>query len=152
EGEPVLDGPPHPDPLPPGEREPVGQLLPVYPLTEGLAQRHVRQLVRRALDSCLDQLEEVFPPAFLDQHGLLPIRVALPQLHFPASRQELEQARRRFVYQELLILQLALALKRHATHDTLPAAPLELTAKIDARIRRLFPFELTAAQNQAVAE
>ncbi|MBI3836785.1 MAG: ATP-dependent DNA helicase RecG [Planctomycetia bacterium] len=131
---------------------PKGQLLPVYPLTEGLAQRHVRQLVRRALDSCADKIEEVFPTSYLDQHELLPIKAALPQLHFPSSRESLEQARRRFIYQELLILQLALALNRQHVEQALKAFPLELTAKIDARIRRLFPFELTAGQNQAVAE
>jgi ATP-dependent DNA helicase RecG len=131
---------------------PVGQLLPVYPLTEGLAQRHVRQLVRRALDVCLDHLEEVFPTAYLDAHHLWSLHAALPQLHFPDSRESLEQARRRLIYQELLILQLALALKRRQVHDTTQAASLELTAKIDARIRRLFPFQLTAGQNHAVAE
>jgi ATP-dependent DNA helicase RecG len=131
---------------------PGGQLLPVYPLTEGLAQRHVRGLVRRALDACLDQLEEVFPADYLEAHRLWPIHTALPQVHFPAGRDELEQARRRFIYQELLILQLALALKRRAVHESQPAQSLELTAKIDARIRRLLPFELTAGQNQAAAE
>ncbi len=131
---------------------PAGQLLPVYPLTEGLAQRHVRQLMRRAVDTCAEQLEEVFPAAYLSEHELLPIKTALPELHFPCSRQSLEQARRRFIYQELLILQLALALKRQHVEQGLKAFPLELTAKIDARIRRLFPFELTSGQNQAVAE
>src|SRR6185436_13819374 len=52
----------------------------------------------------------------------------------------------------LLVLQLALALRRHQVHDTWKAFPLELTARINARIRRLFPFELTEGQNQAVAE
>ncbi len=131
---------------------PAGQLLPVYPLTEGLAQRHVRQLVRRAVDACAEQLEEVFPDSYLSQHQLWPIKTALSELHFPSSRQSLEQARRRFIYQELLVLQLALALKRQQVEQALKAFPLELTAKIDARIRRLFPFELTAGQNQAVAE
>ncbi len=131
---------------------PGGQLLPVYPLTEGLAQRHVRNLTRRALDTYVEALEEVFPAEYLTAHRLLPIRTALPQLHFPSSRAELEEARRRFVYQELLVLQLALAFKRQQVHDALPAFPLELTAKIDARIRRLLPFELTAGQNQAIEE
>ncbi len=128
------------------------QLLPIYPLTEGLAMRHVRQLVRRVLDDCADQLEEVFPQSFLEQKQLWPISAALRQLHFPDDQASLEHARRRFVYQELLVLQLALALKRRQMHDALRATPLELTAKIDARIRRLFPFDLTAGQNQAVAE
>ncbi len=132
--------------------EPEGQLLPVYSLTEGLAQRHVRQLTRRALDECVERLEEVFPPAYLAAHDLWPIHTALPHLHFPTGRAELEQARRRFIYQELFILQLALALKRQRVHEVLQAHPLELTAKIDARIRRLLPFELTPGQNRAIAE
>ncbi len=131
---------------------PGGQLLPVYPLTEGLAQRHVRNLTRRALDTYPEALEEVFPAEYLATHGLLPIRAALPQLHFPHSQAELEAARRRFIYQELFVLQLALALKRRQIHDALPAVPLETTAKIDARIRRLLPFELTPGQNRAIAE
>lgn len=131
---------------------PGGQLLPVYPLTEGLQQRHVRSLVRRALDECLDQLEEVFPPEYLAAHDLWTIREALAELHFPTSREGLARAQRRFVYQELLILQLALALKRQQVHASWQAVPLEATAKIDARIRRLFPFELTPGQNQAVSE
>ena len=131
---------------------PANQLLAVYPLTEGLAQRHIRQLVRRDLEACLDQLDEVFPPDYREAHGLWPLQRALAELHLPSSRENLEQARRRFIYQELLVLQLALALKRHAAHDALRAEPLPLSAKIDARIRRLFPFQLTAGQNQAVAE
>jgi ATP-dependent DNA helicase RecG len=131
---------------------PGGQILPVYPLTEGLAQRHVRALVRRALDGCLERLEEVFPQEYLETHDLSPIRDALAEVHFPTSRENLDRARRRFIYQELFILQLALALKHRELHDSLKALPLELTAKIDARIRRLFRFELTAGQNQAVAE
>jgi ATP-dependent DNA helicase RecG len=128
------------------------RLLPLYPLTEGLQQHHVRRLVQNALEAGLDLLDEVFSPAYLEEHRLLPLRTALPSLHFPASREDLERARRRFVYQELLVLQLALALRRHQVHDTWKAFPLELTARIDARIRRLFPFELTEGQNQAVAE
>jgi ATP-dependent DNA helicase RecG len=129
-----------------------GQLLPVYPLTEGLAQRHVRRLTRAALDMAAALLDEVFPAEFLEQHALLPLQAALPQVHFPTDRTSLDQARRRLIYQELFVLQLALAVKRHHVRDQARALPLEATAKIDARIRRLFPFPLTAGQDQAIAE
>ena len=76
----------------------------------------------------------------------------MPQIHFPDDQESLDRARRRFVYQELFVLQLALAVKRQQQHDQRKAPPLEATAKIDARIRRLFPFELTAGQKQAIAE
>lgn len=134
------------------DEEPRGKILPVYPLTEGLQQWQLRNIVRDALAVYADLLDEVFPAAYLESHGLWPIRQALPAIHFPESRQALEQARRRFVYQELFILQLGLAVRRLQQRSSQRAPKLEATAKIDARIRRLFPFELTAGQQQAIAE
>jgi ATP-dependent DNA helicase RecG len=135
-----------------GEEEPQGAILPVYPLTEGLAQWQLRRIVRDVVAGHVDLLDEVFPVSFLESHGLWPIRRALPEIHFPSSREALDQARRRFVYQELFILQLAVAMRRHAQQAGQSALALEATAKIDARIRRLFPFELTAGQQRAIAE
>lgn len=134
------------------EQEQAAKLLPVYPLTEGLNQGQMRRIATAALEACLDSLEDVFPGGFLREHDLPPIRQAIKSIHAPADRVELEKARRRLIYQELLVLQLALALKHEQRHSRHNAPPLEATAKIDARIRRLFSFELTAAQNQAIAE
>jgi ATP-dependent DNA helicase RecG len=134
------------------EEPPPGKILPVYSLTEGLLQWQLRKIVRAALDNYVEQLDEVFPAEYLEAHDLWPIRKALPQIHFPDDHESLEHARRRFVYQELFVLQLALAVKRRQQHDLRRAPPLEATAKIDARIRRLFPFELTAGQRQAIEE
>jgi ATP-dependent DNA helicase RecG len=139
-------------PLADEEPEPAQGFLPVYPLTEGLQQRHVRRIVRGALDAYAALLHEVFPPAYLEAHDLWPLARALPEIHFPRDAESLAQARRRFVYQELFILQLGLAVRRRRQQDLERAPPLEASAKIDARIRRLFPFDLTAGQQQAVAE
>jgi ATP-dependent DNA helicase RecG len=134
------------------EEEPTSLILPVYPLTEGLQQWHLRKIVRAALDAYADLLDEVFTEDFRRAHDLLPIKVALPMVHFPSDQASIAQAKRRFVYQELFVLQLALALKRWQQHDQRKAPALAATAKIDARIRRLFPFELTEGQRQAIAE
>ncbi len=134
------------------EDEPAGEILPVYPLTEGLQQWQMRKIVRGVVETHSDLLEEVFPQSYLDEHALWPLRRALPQIHFPDDHASLERARRRFVYQELFILQLALAVKRRQQHDQRRSPVLEATAKIDARIRRLFPFELTAGQKQTISE
>jgi ATP-dependent DNA helicase RecG len=104
------------------------------------------------LETCLDALDDVFPDAYRAGHELWPIRKAIRAIHAPADRRELESARRRLIYQELLVLQLALALKHNEQHSRRNAPPFEATAKIDARIRRLFPFEMTAAQNRAIDE
>ena len=134
------------------EPEPAAGLLPVYPLTEGLKQRHIRGIVRQTLELCAGCLDEVFPDRFLEDHDLLPLAEALPKIHSPADADELALVQRRFIYQEFLILQLALSIRRTRLHDLNNSPPLEATAKIDARIRRLFPFELTAGQDQAIAE
>ena len=133
------------------EADPAGEILPVYPLTEGLQQWEIRQIVRGVVDSHTELLDEVFPAPYLEEHDLLPIRRAVPEIHYPSDAESLGRARRRFVYQEFFILQLALAVKRHQQH--LSSAPcLEATARIDARIRHLFPFELTAGQERAIGE
>ncbi len=134
------------------EEPPPGKLLPIYPLTDGLVQGSMRRIAQSVVESHLDCLDEVFPEAFLAQHRLLPIRVALPMIHFPDSQAALATARRRFVYQELFVLQLALALRRQESMLQAKAPPLEPTAKIDSRIRRLFPFEFTTGQEQTIRE
>lgn len=134
------------------EAPPPGRILPIYSLTEGLKQWHVRRAVRAALEACLDYLDEVFPPEFLEAHRLRPLRWALPQIHFPDDHHALTEARRRLVYQELFILQTALAIKRRQQQQQARAVPLPITDEIDLRIRRLFPFPLTPGQEQAVRE
>lgn len=134
------------------EEEPVTKILPVYPLTAGLLQWQMRKIVRNALEHYAAMLDEVFPQEYLEAHHLWPLRQALPQIHFAGDFESLNHARRRLVYQELLILQLALAVRRRQQHDQRQAPALEATAKIDARIRRLFPFELTPGQEHAIAE
>ncbi len=129
-----------------------GEIIPIYPLTEGLKQSHMRRIVAGVLDEYLADVEEVLPSAFLDAHGLLPIHRALAQIHFPTNEERLQAARRRFIFQELLVLQLALAIRRRQ-FETLTTAPaIEASTKIDARIRRLFGWPLTPGQEQAVRE
>ncbi len=129
-----------------------GPLLPVYPLTEGLKQTQLRRIVQGVLELCQTAIDEVFPDAVLHRMRVWPMAAALPQVHFPRDAASLEQARRRFVYQELLVLQLALALRRYQLRQRGQAEPLPIDSRIDARIRRLFPFALTADQEQAIQE
>ncbi len=97
-------------------------------------------------------IEEVFAEDFLAEHDLLGIGDALRKIHLPEQPQDIQRARRRFVYQELLVLQLALAMRRWKLRQSHDAPALPATAKIDARIRRLFPFELTDDQQRAIEE
>jgi ATP-dependent DNA helicase RecG len=129
-----------------------GRILPVYPLTDGLNQGQMRRITTAVVDECTALVEEVFPGEFLEKYDLMPIHEALPQIHFPSNDELLQRAKFRFIYQELLVLQLALALRRQHLTTDLRAPALVATAKIDSRIERLFPFDLTAGQRAAIGE
>jgi ATP-dependent DNA helicase RecG len=126
------------------------RIVPVYPLTEDLRSDQLRALLRRAVDQFAHQVVEVLPPELRQRRGLPALRQALRDLHFPDTLTAATTARRRLVYEEFLILQLGLALRRRDLRDRQRAPILPVTPTIDARIRRLFPFALTADQDQAV--
>jgi ATP-dependent DNA helicase RecG len=134
------------------EDAPAGRILPVYSLTEGLNQAAMRRIVKSVVETHTELVEDVFPDDFLAVHKLWPIRTALPHIHEPADENSKLQALRRFIYQELLVLQLALAIRKWRLSHQRQAPPLPTSSKIDARITRLFPFELTGGQRRAIDE
>jgi ATP-dependent DNA helicase RecG len=127
------------------------RLVPVYSLTEGLPQYQMRKIIAGAVAEYASLLDEVFPANLLKRFQLMPLVDAVRAIHRPADHAELDLARRRFVFQELFVLQLALAIRR-SEQRTLQAFELPVSPKIDARIRRLLPFELTPSQDSAIRE
>lgn len=127
-------------------------IAPIYPLTEGLTLFQMQRIIKNALTTLPDLLPEAFPEEYLAARNLAPIADAIRKIHFPATLDEARFARRRFVYQELLILQLALSICRTRRQVNMKAPILPRNGKIDARIRSLFPFDLTDAQRDVIAE
>jgi ATP-dependent DNA helicase RecG len=126
--------------------------LSIYPLAEGVQQSQVRIAVQAALEHAAGICPEAFPEAMLAEKGLLPIDVALKEIHCPSSREAIDAARRRLVYQELFMLQLALRMHRGRQKRAHAAPAIAVDARLDARIRARFPFEFTAAQRRVCGE
>lgn len=135
-----------------GEAAHASEWLAVYPLTEGVLQSHVRAAVRAAVDHAADAWPEALPESMLAGKSLLPIARAIREIHFPSSRDMIDAARRRFVYQELFMLQLALRMHRRQQREQRAAPPLPVDARLDSRIRARFPFEFTPAQRRVCGE
>lgn len=143
----------HPKVELPGDTQSVaGRVLPVYSLTEGVKQSQMRRAVRGVVERFAEVIDDVLPADFLKAHDLMPIAEALAQVHAPADLDQLGRARRRFIFQELLVLQLAVALRRSHALQGRQAAPLAATTRINARIERLFPFPWTEDQRQCIDE
>ncbi|MBI2872095.1 MAG: ATP-dependent DNA helicase RecG [Chloroflexi bacterium] len=129
-----------------------GRLVPVYPTTEGLPQRTLRRVVREALDRCLGLLEEPLPADVLRRLGLLALREAVQQAHYPDDEGSQERARRRLAFDELLLLQIAALGRRQAAEQGVRAIPLRVdTHVLDTFIGSL-PFALTGGQQRALDE
>jgi len=144
---------------------PSPRILPVYPLTEGVKQTELRRIALETAQQLAGQLREVLPESLrrtaatmLRRQGVsvsnqLPgISATIRELHRPSDRPALDRARTRLIFQELLVMQVALAMRRRKLTTELSAPPLESSALIDARIKNRFPFELTGDQQRAMEE
>jgi ATP-dependent DNA helicase RecG len=131
-----------------GNGQATADFAPVYPASEEITAKKLRELVGAALPlSLADPL-----PAGLKQSEALPPRVdALWALHRPRSLEEAETGRRRLAFDELLLLQVGLALQRREREQEV-APELAPPGELVARYRDVLPFALTEHQERAIAE
>ena len=131
---------------------PAGSLVPVYPATEGLTQRTLRRVLRRALDAWLPRLTDQLPRAVRERQALIPLADALRDYHYPADEEARERARQRIAFDELLLMQLLmLSRKRAWQHGGSGISLATDRGLLDAFLSSL-PFSLTRAQEQALEE
>ncbi len=134
------------------DRESGFGVLPRYPLTEGIQQAEMRRLTALAVDEFAELVPEHHYPKALEKWKIVDIGQALRGLHKPSTVDEYLAGRRRLLWDDLFEFQVGLALRRRAWISHSQAPPIEITAKVDARIRRLFPFSLTEGQEQAIRD
>ncbi|HZU34432.1 MAG TPA: ATP-dependent DNA helicase RecG [Gemmataceae bacterium] len=143
---------PRVQPLDSAAAAPAPGLLPVYPLTEELRQDQLRPIIRQAVEQFASQVVDILPAEQRGVHRLPDSVQALRDIHLPTTLAAAEAGRRRFVYEDFLVLQIGLALRRRELRDRQQAPQLRVTPKVDAHIRRLFPFRLTADQDRVIAD
>jgi len=129
-----------------------GRIVPIYPLTEGLVQSHLRRVLHNALEAYADKVPETLPPEMRDRLDLMDIADALRAVHFPESEEALAAARKRLVFEELFVLQLALALRKREMASPGGGIKFTIPANFDEELRRVLPFELTNAQKRVISE
>ena len=120
----------------------------VYPQTEGLTSSAIAKCVRQLLPHA-ELLPDPLPSEMLKKYRLLSKADAVRAIHCPASEKEAFAARRRLIYEELLVLQLGIGrMKNHGAAST--GAPMQ---KADASpFWDALPFSPTGAQRRAVEE
>ncbi|MBI1349010.1 ATP-dependent DNA helicase RecG [bacterium] len=134
------------------DRDSTPGILPRYGLTEGLTMRDVRRATTAAVEDYATFVVDLLPENYRATRQLPHLSAAVANLHTPATMEAYQTGRHRLLFDDLFEFQLAIAMRRRLWQIDSQAFALPCTAKIDARIRRLFPFRFTAGQDQAIAE
>ena len=126
------------------------RLIPIYPETIGLGSRFIRYYIKLILPLA-DEIKEFIPSEILKKHKLPSISTAIKNIHFPQNKKSAEEAKKRFSFEELFLLQLfILGQKKKLQKENALIIPFNKDL-IQSFIEKL-PFKLTNAQKKAAWE
>ena len=138
-----------PTEMDPGRME---QYRPVYPATESLNSRRIESILQPRLEELVAQVPEPLPEELRTGRAMPRLDEALLSAHRPASPDAAAAARRRLSYDELLLLQLGVMMKRWHLRETLIAPAMPLNPELEQRIKARLPFTLTDDQANVCEE
>jgi ATP-dependent DNA helicase RecG len=129
----------------------IGRLLPVYPLTEGVAADLIRKAVAEGLP-CLEEIVDPLPAMVKQQYSLIELSEAIAQIHYPDSQEQLSQARRRLIFDEFFYLQLGFLNRRQQEKESRQAISFNPQGQLIEQFNQILPFSLTNAQKRVIEE
>jgi len=132
-----------------GSDKNTGKILAIYPSTAKLTQNSIRSVVRNVFDDLGNKFDEFLPESIRLNNDLVDINTALYYIHFPDSEDSYQKARRRLVFDELLLLQLGLMRLKYSKDINENGIKFFIADEVDEFINKL-PFRLTNAQNKVV--
>ena len=128
-----------------------GKIIPIYPLTYNLSQNVIRQIIENGLKEVNRNLKETLPEYLLQDYNLDDINTAINDIHFPKEFADYNKARKRLVFEELLIMQLALLNLKSKYKVNSEGIKFKKEVKMQDAIDKL-PFKLTKAQIRVLEE
>lgn len=130
----------------------IGTLQPVYSVGGKITQAWMRKTIAQALQQFGEAMTEPLPPEMLRRYRLIPRKQAVRAMHLPHDVEEGKQARRRLVYEELLLFQLKLHAFRALTRERSDGVAFMVDNATVRQFTRSLPFELTDGQKQAITD
>lgn len=134
-----------------------GVLTGVYNSTDrlrngGVTGKVMNRLIAAAIDYAIGDLEETLPEYVLREKGLVPLRFAVRNVHFPSDQSALEKARYRLKWEELFLLQLSLLKQKYVRSRSAVGIPMPKVGAAFNACYSSLPYELTGAQKRVIKE
>ena len=124
-------------------------IRPIYSCTAGLTTRQIETAVTNALAMLPETVKESIPEEIRNEADIVTYAQAIRQVHFPQDKEALMQARKRLIFEELLVLSLGLySMKSGRKAET----PITVTADYTEEYLKLLDFEFTSGQKDAVKD
>ena len=125
---------------------------PVYSLKGSINQKTFRKFMRQALDHLKESLVDPLPESIRVPYRLPSISDALEGIHFPLDAEHSKDARRRFVYEELLVFQLKMQAIKKVRKEQNGGNSISFNNDLVKKLIETLPYELTSAQKRVVNE
>ena len=129
------------------------EILPIYSSNKNITQNSLRKLVEKFLVNFLNYFEENIPDELIKEYKIMERKSAIKNIHYPVSMKEIEEAKRRFAIEELLILELGI-LKNRFIIENSNSKNYEVEGKKE-KVREFLSqltFNLTNAQKKVIKE
>lgn len=127
------------------------RIVPVYSLTAKVTQKWLRRIMFQTVSYWAPRVAEFLPEMVRRSTGLMDLQAALQEIHFPTSQEKLRSARQRLAFDEIFLMQLGV-LRQKMEWQQAEARIFEVPEEWLAAQVAALPYELTAAQQQAVAD
>ena len=124
-------------------------IRPIYQQTNTLKSSHIEKAMQQAVRMLPERVNDTIPAAVREEYGLCELKYALENIHFPKDGEALETARRRLVFEELMILETGVCLKGS---ERLTKKPVHISRDYTKEYISLLPYKLTGAQNRVIKE
>ena len=130
-----------------------GEILPIYSTSKELPQNSFRRLVKEAVKSKKQLFLENIPDSILKKYKILGREEALTEIHFPKNSKSIEEAKRRFAIEELLVLEMGILQKRfELDNENHSKYTLEDKKTLVKQYLESLSFSLTKAQKRVITE
>ena len=127
-------------------------LVPVYSETAGVSSKWLRSKIMNLLPDVLPKIEDPLPSATLQNQNLIPKKQALWQIHFPTDENQIEEAKKRLSFEELLISQLMALERKRAWEKNQKGFKMNVPQEKTLSLIESLPFSLTEAQGKVIRE